>query len=62
MSLKSPALGTFVITYANFKASDPLCCPSLPPRKVTYGWSGHLLISNGVPPKRLGSPKVKYQP
>ena len=62
MSLKSPALGTFVITYANFKASDLLCCPSLPPRKATYGWSGHLLISNGVPPKCLGSPKVKYQP
>jgi hypothetical protein len=61
--IKSPAPGTFVISYANYKPSDPVCCPTLPPRKVTYGWSGHILISNGVPPKETGTPpRVKYQP
>jgi LppP/LprE lipoprotein len=61
--LKSPAPGTFVITYAQYKPNDPLCCPTKPPRTVTYGWSGHILISNGVPPKGTGTPvKVRYQP
>lgn len=61
--LASPAAGTFIITYTRFRASDPACCPTLPPLKVTYGWSGHLLISNGVPPKGHGKPvKVTYQP
>ncbi len=61
--LASPAAGTFVITYTRFKPSDPACCSTLPPLKVSYGWSGRLLISNGVPPKSHGKPvKVKYQP
>lgn len=61
--LASPAAGTFIITYTRFRASDPACCPTLPRLKVTYGWSGHLLISNGVPPKGHGRPvKVTYQP
>ncbi len=61
--LASPGAGTFVVTYSRFKKSDPACCPTLPPLKVTYGWSGHLLISNGVPPKGHGKPvKVTYQP
>lgn len=62
-ALGSPAAGTFVITYARFKATDPLCCPTVAPLKVTYGWSGRLLISNGAPP-RFGSVaiRVKYRP
>jgi hypothetical protein len=61
-ALSSPAAGTFVISYAHYKASDPACCPTLKPLKVTYGWSGHILISNGVPPT-MGTPvRVKYQP
>jgi hypothetical protein len=63
VSRKSPAPGTFVIAYAHYKPRDPTCCPSLPPRKVTYGWSGHILISNGVPPTNGTKPVlVKYQP
>lgn len=63
VSVKFPAAGTFVIRYVQYRASDPTCCPTLPPRKVTYAWSGHILISNGVPPKPNGKPtKVKYQP
>jgi hypothetical protein len=63
VSLKSPAPGTFVIRYAQYRRTDPACCPSLPPRTVTYGWSGHILISNGVPPKGTGTPpRVRYKP
>jgi len=62
VSLKSPAAGTFVIRYARYKKTDPMCCPTLHPRAVTYGWSGHILISNGVPPKGPGHlVKVKYE-
>lgn len=63
VSLKSPAPGTFVIRYAEYRPSDPNCCPTVPPRTVTYGWSGHILISNGVPPRRTANPpRVRYQP
>lgn len=63
VKLRSPAPGTFVITYARYKPSDPTCCPTLPPLKVTYGWSGHILISDGAPPRGTGKPvRVKYQP
>jgi hypothetical protein len=63
VKLRSPAPGTLVIWYAQYRPSDPTCCPSLPPLKVTYGWSGHILISNGVPPKGTGTPpRVRYQP
>src|SRR5579871_4148213 len=63
LSHKSPAAGTFVITYARYKKSDPMCCPTLKPLKVTYAWSSnHTFISNGMPPK-VGKPiSVKYQP
>jgi hypothetical protein len=61
-SLTSPAPGAFIIKYARYKPSDPSCCPTLKPLRVSYGWSGHILISNGVPPK-VGKPiRVKYQP
>jgi hypothetical protein len=60
--LASPAPGTFVISYARYKASDPACCPTIKPLSITYGWSGKLLISNGAPPK-VGKPvRVKFQP
>lgn len=63
LSLKSPAPGTFVIKYAQYASKDRACCPTLPPRVVTYGWSGHILISNGAPPKGPRKPlTVKYQP
>ena len=26
------------------------------------GWSGHILISNGVPPRTKGAPLTRYQP
>ena len=63
VSLKSPAPGTFVVTYDRYRRSDPLCCPTLKPRTVIYGWSGHILISDGAPPKGVGTlSRVRYQP
>jgi hypothetical protein len=63
VGLKAPAPGTFVIRYAQYRPKDPVCCPSLPPRAVIYGWSEHNLDSNGVPPKAPGRPpRVKYKP
>lgn len=52
----SPAPGTFVIDYAHYRTRDPACCPTLPPVRVTSGWSGTMLISNGVPPSGPGAP------
>ena len=61
--LKSPAVGTFNITYVRYKASDPLCCPSLKPVTVTYAWSSDgMLVSNGFPPHIGKKVLVKYQP
>ncbi|MBV9280528.1 MAG: LppP/LprE family lipoprotein, partial [Chloroflexi bacterium] len=61
-SLRSPAPGTFVIRYVRYRPSDPACCPTLKPLTVTYGWSGHLLISNGAPPRTGKLVRVAYQP
>ena len=63
VSLKSPAPGTFVINYARYRRNDPMCCPTLKPRQVIYGWSGQILISDGAPPKGNGTPvRVRYVP
>jgi LppP/LprE lipoprotein len=61
-TINSLAPGTFVIRYARYRKSDPMCCPTLKPLKVSYGWSGHILISNGVPPRAKGAPLTRYQP
>jgi hypothetical protein len=55
MSVKSPGPGAFVVTYAHYARNDPLCCPSLKPVRVQSGWSGTILISNGVPPRGPGT-------
>lgn len=61
-TVTSPAPGAFVIRYARYRKNDPLCCPTLKPLKVSYGWSGRILISNGVPPRTKGAPLTRYQP
>jgi LppP/LprE lipoprotein len=61
--LASPGIGAFDITYVRYKSTDPTCCPSLKPVKVTYGWSSsNMFISNGVPPHVGKKILVKYQP
>jgi hypothetical protein len=50
-------------TTAVGKITSPAPGTFLKPLKVTYAWSGHILISNGVPPKMGPNPvRVKYQP
>jgi len=38
------------VTYPNYRASDPLCCPSQPPVTITYTWNGERLRPNPWPP------------
>ncbi len=56
LRLASPGQGAFSITYAHFAPRDAACCPSLAPVRVDSGWSGSILISNGVPPRAPGAP------
>lgn len=48
--IQATGTGRFVITYANYAANDPGCCPSLPDVDVTYTWTGSRLEPNAVPP------------
>jgi serine/threonine-protein kinase len=41
---------TIGVTYANYRAQDPLCCPSGAPVKIDYRWTGTRLIPSGTPP------------
>lgn len=42
--------GNIDITYANYKPSDPLCCPTGQPVTIRYHWNGIRLIPSGTPP------------
>ena len=42
--------GQIGVTYVNYAASDPLCCPSLAPITITYTWDGSRVTPNGTPP------------
>ncbi len=42
--------GRIAVTYPDYAAWDPLCCPSLLPVTVTYTWDGERLTPNRVPP------------
>jgi hypothetical protein len=44
--------GEFVGTYAHYRRSDPLCCPSLPSLRVRYHWTGRRLKPSGRPPQQ----------
>lgn len=46
----SPAPGQVNVTYSNYAANDPLCCPTLPPVTLTYTWNGSTVTPNGTPP------------
>jgi hypothetical protein len=41
--------GAFVVDYAVFAPTDPLCCPS-GADDVTYTWNGRAFVPNGAPP------------
>ena len=56
--MRSGAAGAYTITYVRYAPNDPMCCPSRRPLTIHYGWSGHILISDGAPPK-YGKPGVQ---
>lgn len=62
LELAAPAPGTFRITYAHYGAHDRPCCPSLQPVTVQSGWSGTMLIANGIPPRLPGKVGVTLLP
>jgi|GEM_PF-3012679 len=43
-------LNRIVIKFAVYKKSDAMCCPSLPPVKVTYWWNGKAMVRSGPIP------------
>ncbi len=45
----SPTPGISV-KYANYKASDPMCCPKGKPISIFYSWNGSKLTPNGTAP------------
>lgn len=38
------------VTYANYKKTDPLCCPSGLPVTIGYTWNGTTMTGSGTPP------------
>ena len=50
LAIEPATVGRFTITYANYAAGDPGCCPSLPPVTVVYTWNGTRLTPDVTPP------------
>jgi LppP/LprE lipoprotein len=44
--------GAFAATYAHYRRSDPLCCPSLPNIRVRFRWTGQRLAPSRRPPRQ----------
>ena len=38
------------VQYANYKASDAMCCPSGKPVTIMYTWNGSRIVASGTPP------------
>jgi LppP/LprE lipoprotein len=45
----------FRVPYANYRAGDPLCCPSQRPVEVSYRWDGKRIRARGTPPRPRGN-------
>lgn len=39
-----------LVKYANYKPSDPMCCPSRRPVTIAYSWNGSNIVASGTPP------------
>lgn len=61
-SIKSIGVGKFAITYVNYKSTDPMVNPSLPPQTVTYSWNGSALVPSAslVSGVTLGNVKISH--
>jgi hypothetical protein len=49
-SVESAGPRVIDVTYANYKPSDALCCPSGVPVTISYTWSGQSFKASGTPP------------
>ncbi len=49
-SVESVGSRRIAVTYNNYLANDPLCCPSGQPVTITYTWDSGKLTPDGVPP------------
>jgi LppP/LprE lipoprotein len=56
LQLQPRGPGNFQVTYANYRPSDPACCPSLIPVSVDYRWNGHHFLAEGDPPSVTPTP------
>lgn len=51
------------LKFARYKASDPTCCPTLPPGYVTYHWTGTSLAASAPVPSGVGNGmRMMYAP
>ncbi|MCF8566725.1 LppP/LprE family lipoprotein [Alicyclobacillus tolerans] len=44
LSIKPAGTGSFAITYANYRPTDPMVHPTLPPQTITYTWNGNRMV------------------
>jgi hypothetical protein len=45
----SPRPAVLLVQFAHYGPNDDPCCPTLPPARVTYVWTGRALASTGTP-------------
>ena len=44
LSIKPAGTGSFAITYANYRPTDPMVHRTLPPQTITYTWDGNRMV------------------
>jgi hypothetical protein len=52
MSYHADGTGRIAVTYPTYAKSDPLCCPSGHPVKITFWWNGSRFVPSGNPGSR----------
>jgi hypothetical protein len=63
-SIQAAGTGKFVITYANYRPTDVMVNPTLPPQSVTYTWNGSAFTPSDAlnPGVTLGNVEVTHSP
>jgi hypothetical protein len=54
--MKAGGTGVIQAQFAHYRPSDPLCCPKLPPLKISFRWNGNFLVASRNPPYGPGRP------
>jgi hypothetical protein len=49
-SVEAAGSSVIDVTYANYKSTDPLCCPSGVPVTISYTWNGTSISASATPP------------